>query len=534
MNAKKICALLLAVAMMVSVFAGCGSAPAEQPADAPAATQAPEAGAPAAPEAPGESYNIVMQIVTWGNAPDEVADVEAAINAIVEPEIGVTVTLLPIAAWDLANESNITVAAGEKLDLLCVFTFGQSMDALSNYTSKNMLRPLNELYAQYGADIEKALGMEINLGYIGETLYAIPSVSNYGLGSSFQARKACLDEMGITIDPNKYYTVEELEEIFQKYLDTYGAGHYPISVYGGGGTDAYHHLNAIETLGGNGSAGVLLNAGMTGETTVVNLFETEEYMNYCKLMRSWYLNGYLNPDCLTIVDDVTSQMKSGNYLGNFGDMVPGSATGMANTLGEELVIIPILPGYASTAAASQALWTIPTTCENPEKVMQFLNILYQDRELANDVDSILACGVQGISYQVVEQLEGSRAVITGADCPGTWGMWVPGSLYGNSHTTPISAPNPATLYDQIAAYNQEIIDGGRITDAFGYVFDSYPVSAELAVIANVIAQYRSLVGFGVVDPEEVIPEFIQALKDAGIDTVIAENQRQLDIWYASK
>ena len=167
-------------------------------------------------------------------------------------------------------------------------------------------------------------------------------------------------------------------------------------------------------------------------------------------------------------------------------------------------------------------------------MQRVLNILYQDRDLANDVDSILACGVQGISYEVVEQLDGSKAVITGANVTGTWGSWVPGFLYGNSHTTPISAPNTADLYAQIDAYNQQILDSGRITDAFGYVFDSTPVSAELAVIANVVAQYRSMVGFGVVDPEEVLPEFIQALKDAGIDAVIAENQRQLDIWYASR
>lgn len=525
MNAKKFFAVLLTVMLIVSMFAGCGTPAAETP----AATNAAEGNVVA--ETPEESYNIVMQIVTWGNAPDEIADVEAAINAIVEPEIGVTVTLVPIAAWDLINESNITVAAGEKLDLLCVFTFGQSMDSLANYTSKNMLLPLNDLYAQYGADIETALGMEISLGHIGDTLYAIPSVSNYGLGSSFIARKSCLDAMGITIDPNKYYTTDELEVIFQTYVDTYGPGHYPISIFSSG-TDAFHHLNPIETLGGNGTGGVLLNAGLNGETTVVNLFETQEYMDYCKLMRGWYTKGFLNPDCLTIVDDVTSQMKSGNYLGSFSDMVPGSATGMANTLDEEMVLIPVIPGYASTSAASQALWAIPTTCENPAKVMQFLNILYQDRDLANDVDSILACGVQGLSYEIVAQLDGSKAIITGGT--GNWGAWVPGSLYGNSLTVPKSAPNTAAIYDDIAAFNQGILDSGRITDAFGYVFDSTPVSAELAVIANVVAQYRGLVGFGVVDPEEVLPEFIQALKDAGIDAVIAENQRQLDIWYASK
>jgi len=35
-----------------------------------------------------------------------------------------------------------------------------------------------------------------------------------------------------------------------------------------------------------------------------------------------------------------------------------------------------------------------------------------------------------------------------------------------------------------------------------------------------------------VDVDSVLPEFRQALKDAGIDKVIAEKQRQLDEWLA--
>ena len=254
-------------------------------------------------------YNIDMQIVTWGGVPDEIAEVEAAINAITEPEIGATVTLHPIAAWDLANESNMTVTAGEKLDLLCVFVFGQAMDSIINYTTKNMLMPLDELYAAYGTDIAPVLGDQIKLGYVGETLYAVPNVAPLGLGSGFQARKDYIDEMGIEFDPEKIYTYEEIAEIFQEFVDHYGAGYYPLSIFGAG-MDIYDKLYPIETLGGSGTNGVLLNAGLDGNTTVVNLFETEEYKAYCEIVHDWYEKGYINPDVNTISDDVTSQMKS--------------------------------------------------------------------------------------------------------------------------------------------------------------------------------------------------------------------------------
>ena len=48
-----------------------------------------------------------------------------------------------------------------------------------------------------------------------------------------------------------------------------------------------------------------------------------------------------------------------------------------------------------------------------------------------------------------------------------------------------------------------------------------------------IEQYLDSLDAGAVNPEEALPEFRKALKDAGIDAVIAENQRQLDEWAAN-
>ena len=276
---------------------------------------------------------------------------------------------------------------------------------------------------------------------------------------------------------------------------------------------------------------MLLNAGLGGENTVVDLFETQEYMDYAKQMRAWYQAGYINPDVTTISDDVTSQMKSGNYLGAIGSSAPGGSIGMENNVGVDFVEFPIVEPYATTMYASEALWAIPNTCENPERVIQFLNLLYQDRDLEKDIDSLLSDGLEGVSYTVVEKIEGSRAIVDRGE--GTWSQWVPNDLYGNSLTVPRFAPNTADIYDELDAYNQKILDDGRITKAFGYVFNPENVSTQVAAVSSVATQYRSIIGYGSVDPEEVMPEFIEALKDAGIDDVIAENQKQLDAWYAA-
>ena len=64
-------------------------------------------------------------------------------------------------------------------------------------------------------------------------------------------------------------------------------------------------------------------------------------------------------------------------------------------------------------------------------------------------------------------------------------------------------------------------------------FDVTDVSTEFSAVSAVIEQYSDSLDAGAVNPEEALPEFRKALKDAGIDAVIAENQRQLDEWAAN-
>jgi len=70
--------------------------------------------------------------------------------------------------------------------------------------------------------------------------------------------------------------------------------------------------------------------------------------------------------------------------------------------------------------------------------------------------------------------------------------------------------------------------------ALGFTFDATPVADQITACNNVIAQYYLPLINGEVDIDEVLPVFQQALRDAGIDAVIAEKQSQLDKWLAAK
>ena len=69
-----------------------------------------------------------------------------------------------------------------------------------------------------------------------------------------------------------------------------------------------------------------------------------------------------------------------------------------------------------------------------------------------------------------------------------------------------------------------------ISPALGFTYDSTVVSTELAAIGNVTSQYLPGILCGFLNPEETIPEFLDALESAGIDKVITEKQTQYDAW----
>lgn len=473
-------------------------------------------------------YNVVMQIVTFGQDYPGLFAVEAEINEITVPEIGVSVTLVPVEGWNLAYTSAQQISSGNKLDLMCILSMGSGMDNVGNYAGRNLLLPLDELYDLYGKDIDQCIGELKQLGYYGESLYGVPVNYLAGAGGGYMVRTDLMQELGFAFEEGQLYTVEDLEPMFEAYQEAYGVDHYAI---------ASNPMQAVMTVDmlGDGSAGVLMNGGIDN-LEIVNLFASEEYSTYVNTAYEWNQKGYFHPDAAFITDAWPQLIAKGNYLGAFVSFNGTDGTdGMPaweNNSGYDLTAIKIIDDIATTQIASYATWCIPVTCENPEKTMQFLNLLYQDRERKQDVDSLLAAGIEGITYQVVKEVGGSKAIITYVDgvnyLTSPYEQTVP--IFGNQLTVPKFVPLTTEIYEQFANYNQNLKDRGRYSKAFGYAFDATSVSAEKAAVQKVISQYSVLLAYGVVNPDEVLPIFLYELEKAGIETVIKENQRQLDDW----
>ncbi len=62
----------------------------------------------------------------------------------------------------------------------------------------------------------------------------------------------------------------------------------------------------------------------------------------------------------------------------------------------------------------------------------------------------------------------------------------------------------------------------------GFTVDLSNIENELTLVKSVYGDYASEVLTGVRDPEEVVPEMINAMKAVGLDKIIEEFQKQVD------
>ena len=152
--------------------------------------------------------------------------------------------------------------------------------------------------------------------------------------------------------------------------------------------------------------------------------------------------------------------------------------------------------------------------------------VYTDSQVSN----LLQRGMEGESYVVVEENSGDKVIDLP---PGRTIQTIPYYAYLNCYGNRLDIYNwtPADVNrrEVLEAFNESIT---RTSPACGYVFDQEPVAMEIARVKEVEDKYLGLIETGAVDPEVELPLFLAELKEAGIDAVIQENQRQYDLWRA--
>lgn len=472
----------------------------------------------------GEVVELIMQWPSIGADFSGFQDVENALNELLEKDIGVHVTLEPVQVSDLTNNLTLAVSSGEQVDI--ALSIG---DSVQSRIDNGLIQPIDQYMDKYGSNLKSVLGEKLEGGYVNGQLYAIPLSDVKGNEYGYRARKDLLDKYGIEVDENKLYTPEEIEQIFAVVKAGEGDKFYCLIP---STADAEPMLSGcwteLDLLGSTTASGGMMLGRDFEDLTVVNLYETAEYMEYAQMMYDWAQKGYISEDAATNTEDGNVLVSGGNYLGYFSWTTPNGVLEASASSGYELVALRMLPQYvkASTVANS---WQIPITSKHPEKAVQTLDYIMGSKEAT----TLLQFGIEGQSYEVVKSEGDNKLIQYLSDDPTSLPYYMPYGIYGNRLEWPVLSPMPIDIYDILREMDAQIPES-RVSGANGYTFDNTTVSSEYSAVTTVIEQYAASINAGAVDPSKAVPEFIEALKDAGIDTVIKENQRQLDEWAANQ
>ena len=99
----------------------------------------------------------------------------------------------------------------------------------------------------------------------------------------------------------------------------------------------------------------------------------------------------------------------------------------------------------------------------------------------------------------------------------------------NQRITPVWEGNEADLWEQLEEFNTT----GAVSPAMGFSWDSSSVQNQVTSVNNVISEYNNALRWGTMDPSN-IDQLNADLEAAGINEIVAEKQRQLDEFLASK
>lgn len=460
------------------------------------------------------TIELKMCYVTFTTIPKDLDLVTAEINKITKEKINATVKIEPIIVSEYSQQINLKLNSNENLDMFVTGTLSGIFD-YPILASSGKLYPLDNLIKDKGSGISSALGDEyLNASRINGKIYGLPTIKDMTSEHGIKIKKDLVDKY--KIDMNKIKTLDDLESVMKLIHDN-GSNQY-LGVMGGTSIVDCFGVSAFGDKLVDGF-GVLMNPN---DLKVVDYYETPEYKQLLKKIRRWYTLGYIWPDIVTNKENDSLLIKENKLYGSTAFINPLSQYSVTREVGSPVAVAPIYPAIKSTSTVTDFMWAIPSYSKNSEKAMEFLNLMYTDKDIIN----LFNYGIEGTHYKKIMGSEEMIDTMQGIDIGENRYNLNQEYMFGNEFLSHVWNGNPPDIWQQIDDFNKNAVK----SKALGFVFDIAPVKAEYTKVSNVVSQYKLALENGAIDPDKVLPDFISKLKAAGIDKIVSEKQKQLDKW----
>ncbi len=542
---KKLLATLLSASMVLGI-AACGSSTAETPAPADTTatqtetkteTTTTDAGSTETADASAidTSEHVVITYMTTGGAPEgnQTDAMLEQLNKILTEKVNAELEVYYIDWTDYLSNYNLTLARMDgTVDL--VGTASDWLDAWPNAKNGAFLELSEDMLKTYAPKTWESVSPEHwELCKYNGNIYLMPE-DNYAQWTNhgFAYRLDWAKEAGLADGVKSW---EDLTTYFKYVKETYpdvipwdSDGTQYATMVGGWITS---HSNYVSIDGIN--SGAMWGGTKDDLYTVYSPYvtDTDSLVEFAKMMKEWDEIGVWKTDVLNNTSsDNREDFRVGktaaeqHHTQTWTDLCSPGHTN--NTIfaddedaevgffyfGEEtknVTALSITHGAMAVSAASK----------NPERALMVYDLIRNDP----DCYKLFNYGIEGVQYNVTS--DGLRETVADADAIVTNYWW------GRNDDLEI---RDATMnWDAIDALYKEY-DGIKIEYPYGqFIPNVDEISTQIDQINEIHTNYMKQIAFGKYSgtAEEIVAEYQQKLKDAGIDDVTAELQKQIDALY---
>ena len=388
---------------------------------------------------------------------------------------------------------------------------------------------LDDMLAEYAPDLLELIPQGIwdcakTNGYDGMGIYAVPALKDTATQYCWDVNGTLLAELGYDVDAVceaglDFYSAE-FEAMLKAAKDAKGNDFYPLLIEA---VVLERMATTTAIVTGDISGGNVLsyyydpaNPSKDIGSQIVNKYATPEFEAFAKKVYEYAQKGYISPSCqstATANDYRTATQNSGEYLFGTQSYAFGCELDYATARGIDVRMVPAAAAYMDCTSGQGAMMAISVTSKNPERALMFLNLLNTDPY----VMTMLNYGVEGYTYNTND--DGTISFIN--ENRANYSPWTNG--VGNVRILPPTDAQGVDFWDRFSAY----YNAAEALPYGGFIFDGSALETEQAAIANVYAEYGFNLMSGAVNPDEVLPEFLAKLEEAGITALVEAANEQM-------